>query len=51
MFARYVQKGDSIDYRPSEAIAAGDVEEARRATKEHIESAENALLDVISYQK
>ncbi|MGI6588696.1 MAG: GntR family transcriptional regulator [Peptococcia bacterium] len=34
-----------------EAIAAGDVEEASRATKEHIESAENALLDVISYQK
>ena len=25
MFARYVQKGDSIDHRPSEAVAAGDV--------------------------
>ncbi len=25
MLARYVQKGDSIDYRPSEAVAAGDV--------------------------
>ena len=33
-----------------EAIAAGDVQEARRATKEHIESAENALLDVISFR-
>ena len=25
MLARYVQKGDAIDYRPTEAIAAGDV--------------------------
>lgn len=25
MIARYVQKGDSIDYRPTEAVAAGDV--------------------------
>lgn len=25
MFARYVQKGDAIDYRPSVAVAAGDV--------------------------
>ena len=25
MLARYVQKGDSIDYRPSSAVAAGDV--------------------------
>lgn len=25
MLARYVQKGDSIDYRPSAAVAAGDV--------------------------
>lgn len=25
MFARYVQKGDSIDYRPTQSIAAGDV--------------------------
>jgi len=25
MLARYVQKGDSIDYRPSESVAAGDV--------------------------
>lgn len=25
MLARYVQKGDSIDYRPGENIAAGDV--------------------------
>ncbi len=25
MFARYVQKGDAIDYRPAEAVAAGDV--------------------------
>lgn len=25
MLARYVQKGDAIDYRPVEAIAAGDV--------------------------
>ena len=25
MIARYVQKGDSIDYRPTTAIAAGDV--------------------------
>ena len=25
MFARYVQKGDAIDYRPTENIAAGDV--------------------------
>ncbi len=25
MFARYVQKGDSIDYRPTDAVAAGDV--------------------------
>lgn len=25
MYAKYVQKGDSIDYRPSENIAAGDV--------------------------
>ena len=25
MIARYVQKGESIDYRPSEAVAAGDV--------------------------
>lgn len=34
-----------------EAIAAGDVQEAKTATKEHIESAENALLEVISCQK
>lgn len=25
MLARYVQKGDSIDYRPTTAVAAGDV--------------------------
>ena len=25
MLARYVQKGDAIDYRPTEAVAAGDV--------------------------
>lgn len=25
MLARYVQKGDAIDYRPAEVIAAGDV--------------------------
>ena len=25
MLARYVQKGDAIDYRPAEAVAAGDV--------------------------
>lgn len=25
MFARYVQKGDAIDYRPSAAVASGDV--------------------------
>ncbi len=25
MLARYVQKGDSIDYRPADAVAAGDV--------------------------
>jgi len=25
MIARYVQKGEAIDYRPSEAVAAGDV--------------------------
>ncbi len=25
MLARYVQKGDSIDYRPSDSVAAGDV--------------------------
>jgi len=25
MIARYVQKGESIDYRPSAAVAAGDV--------------------------
>ncbi|WP_176014460.1 DUF2190 family protein [Victivallis sp. Marseille-Q1083] len=25
MYAKYVQKGDSIDYRPNEAVAAGDV--------------------------
>lgn len=25
MLARYVQKGESIDYRPSGAVAAGDV--------------------------
>ena len=25
MYARYVQKGDSIDYRPNDTIAAGDV--------------------------
>ena len=25
MLARYVQKGDSIDYRPETAVAAGDV--------------------------
>lgn len=25
MYARYVQKGESIDYRPSETVAAGDV--------------------------
>ena len=25
MLARYVQKGDSIDYRPDTAVAAGDV--------------------------
>ena len=23
MLARYVQKGDAIDYRPAEAVAAG----------------------------
>jgi len=25
MIARYVQKGESVDYRPSEAVAAGDI--------------------------
>ncbi|MGE4300675.1 MAG: DUF2190 family protein [Victivallaceae bacterium] len=25
MYARYVQKGESIDYRPAAAVAAGDV--------------------------
>ena len=25
MLARYVQKGDAIDFRPTEAVAAGDV--------------------------
>ena len=25
MIARYVQKGEAIDYRPSEAVAAGEV--------------------------
>ena len=25
MLARYVQKGDSIDYRPTTAVAAGDI--------------------------
>jgi len=34
-----------------EAIAARDVGRAQRAAREHIESAENALLEVISYQK
>jgi DNA-binding FadR family transcriptional regulator len=34
-----------------EAIANRDVEGAQRAAHEHIESAEAALLEVISYQK
>ncbi len=34
-----------------EAIAARDVQLAQQMAKEHIESAENALLEVISYQK
>ena len=34
-----------------EAIAARDVARAKKAAVEHIESAENALLEVISYQK
>lgn len=34
-----------------EAIANRDVEAAQRAAREHIESAEAALLEVISYQK
>lgn len=34
-----------------EAIAERDVLEARKAAHDHIESAENALLEVISYQK
>ncbi|MGI6144410.1 MAG: GntR family transcriptional regulator [Peptococcia bacterium] len=34
-----------------EAIAAGNVQEAQIATKEHIESAENVLLEVISKNK
>jgi Uncharacterized conserved protein len=25
MYARYVQKGESIDYRPAAAVAAGDI--------------------------
>ncbi len=33
------------------AIAARDVETAQQAAKEHIDNAENALLEVISYQK
>lgn len=28
MLARYVQKGDSIDYRPTTAVAAGDIANA-----------------------
>jgi DNA-binding FadR family transcriptional regulator len=34
-----------------EAIANRDVETARQAAHDHIESAEAALLEVISYQK
>jgi DNA-binding GntR family transcriptional regulator len=34
-----------------EAIAARDVQLAQQMAKDHIESAENALLEVISYQK
>jgi DNA-binding GntR family transcriptional regulator len=37
--------------RVIEAIASRNVQQAQKAAREHIESAENALLEVISYQK
>ena len=37
--------------RVVEAIASRNVQQAQKASREHIESAENALLEVISYQK